>query len=227
MGFANNRIARFAALFLVAASFSAPSVQAEASPDSGARADLVGTYDGSQTEIAAGLELRADGRFRYALSYGAIDEQAEGSWTVERGRILLTAAPVVPPRFVLVSQGDAPAGILSVTLDLPAGMSRQYFHVESRMAEGTTNDHQLNDDQTPIELQPGERPTAVALLLPMFDLRSEAVPLRSGAGHRIAFRFEPNDLGKVAFVRTPLLRDRNDLILARYDRTIRFRRTER
>jgi hypothetical protein len=39
-------------------------------------AALVGEYAGHQMEMGAGLELRADGRFRYALSYGAIDEEA-------------------------------------------------------------------------------------------------------------------------------------------------------
>jgi hypothetical protein len=35
-------------------------------------ASVVGTYNGSQMEIAAGLELKPDGRFRYALFYGAL-----------------------------------------------------------------------------------------------------------------------------------------------------------
>ena len=48
-----------------------------------APAALVGIYDGGQMEIAAGLELRADGNFSYGLAYGALDEEAEGVWTVE------------------------------------------------------------------------------------------------------------------------------------------------
>lgn len=59
---------------------------------------LVGTYDGGQMEIAAGLELRADGRFRYALSYGALDEEAAGTWTVSGSQVLLTSDPSVAPR---------------------------------------------------------------------------------------------------------------------------------
>ena len=51
------------ALLLAAAS---STVAAPAS-----RQSLVGTYDGHQMELAAGLELKADGRFRYGLSYGA------------------------------------------------------------------------------------------------------------------------------------------------------------
>lgn len=43
----------------------------------------VGLYDGGQMELAAGLELRGDATFRYALSYGALDEAAEGQWQLE------------------------------------------------------------------------------------------------------------------------------------------------
>src|SRR3954469_6839333 len=68
-------------------------------------ASLVGTYDGGQMEMAAGLELRADGRFNYGLSYGALDEEAAGRWTLNGDRVLLTSDPVIAPRFVLVSRG--------------------------------------------------------------------------------------------------------------------------
>jgi hypothetical protein len=224
MGLRTTKFGR--ALLLLAAACSAFAAHAGPPPDGATLADLAGTYDGGQMEIAAGLELRADGHFRYGLSYGAIDEQAEGSWTVERGQILLTAAPVVPPRFVLLSQEDAPAGLLAVTLDLPEGMSRQYFHVEWRAADGTATDRQLNEEQTPFDLEPAERPTAIRLTLPMFDVGSDTVQLSGREGHRVAFRFEPHDLGKPAFDRTPLVRDRDDLVLTRYDAMIRFRRVK-
>ena len=58
------------------------------------RQSLVGTYDGHQMEIVAGLELKADGRFRYSLSYGALDEEAAGKWTMSGDQVLLTSDPV-------------------------------------------------------------------------------------------------------------------------------------
>src|SRR5215472_17833262 len=86
---------------------------------------VVGTYDGHQMEIAAGLELEADGRFRYGLSYGALDEEATGKWTMSGVQVLLTSDPVTAPRFVLVSRGRAIDGVLKLSLDVPKGMSRQ------------------------------------------------------------------------------------------------------
>ncbi len=47
-------------------------------------------YDGHQMEIAAALELTDNGRFRYALSYGALDEEAQGRWRFDDGNVRLT-----------------------------------------------------------------------------------------------------------------------------------------
>jgi hypothetical protein len=47
-------------------------------------------------EMGGGLELRADGRFRYALEYGAVSEIAEGKWAVENDTVRLTTDPMPP-----------------------------------------------------------------------------------------------------------------------------------
>jgi hypothetical protein len=57
-------VAPVALFLLVAATGSGP---ATAQPGS-----LAGVYDGGQMEIAAALELKPNGRFNYALSYGAL-----------------------------------------------------------------------------------------------------------------------------------------------------------
>lgn len=58
-------------------------------------ADRAGLYDGAQTEMAAMLELGKDGRFGFALSYGALDEAAEGRWREEEGKIILSPTQAV------------------------------------------------------------------------------------------------------------------------------------
>jgi hypothetical protein len=65
-----------------------------------------------------------DGRFNYALSYGALDEQATGRWTVSGDRVLLSSNPVVAPRLFLVSRGRGPEGMLQLSVDVPRGVSR-------------------------------------------------------------------------------------------------------
>jgi hypothetical protein len=57
---------------------------------------IAGLYVIDQMEMGGGLELRPDGRFRYALDYGAVSEEAEGIWTVDDGTVRLTTDPMPP-----------------------------------------------------------------------------------------------------------------------------------
>ena len=49
-------------------------------------------------EVAGGLLLRADGRFSFGMSYGAVDERAEGTWRQTGPRVELTVPPPPEPR---------------------------------------------------------------------------------------------------------------------------------
>ena len=210
-----------ATLLAAAPGVAASSAVSQGPTDAGQA--LVGTYDGGQSEIAAGLELRADHRFRYGLSYGALDEEAEGRWTVADGAVLLTSDPVTPPRFVPVEEHGTPDGRLVVKLDLPEGMSGQYFRAEVRLADGTTVDRQLSEEGEVPAIAPGTPAVGLTLLLPIAGVDSGTIALSGTGGHRLRFRFEPHDLGKVAFVATALRIERGDLVLRRHDRLIRFR----
>ncbi len=187
-------------------------------------AGLVGSYDGHQMEMAAGLELTADGHFRYALSYGALDEAATGSWVADHGAIVLTSDPVTAPRIVMTGQRAGPAGELRLTLDMPgAGMTRQLFEVEITFVDGHTVRRQLAEGETVIGFTLAVPPVAIRLALPMFELAGDRVTIDPAKGTQLAFRFEPNDLGKVDFRGTVLRQEGGDLLLDRYGRTIRFR----
>ena len=59
--------------------------------------DAAGLYRINQMEMAGGLELSPEGRFRYAFDYGAVSEVSEGRWTFEDGRVVLTTDPMPPP----------------------------------------------------------------------------------------------------------------------------------
>ena len=60
-------------------------------------AGFAGLYEINQMEMAGGLELHPDGRFRYGFDYGAVSEVSEGNWTVEDGKVVLTTDPMPPP----------------------------------------------------------------------------------------------------------------------------------
>src|SRR6478735_1429969 len=91
--------------------FAAP---ATASPS------FAGYYETSQMEVAGGLDLKPNGKFRYALSYGAVDEQGEGDWTSDGKTVRLTSNPMPKaPTFELVRDDPAPKGQLFMTLENP------------------------------------------------------------------------------------------------------------
>ena len=54
-----------------------------------------GFYTTSQAGVAAAIDLEANGKFAYALDYGAVSEVAEGSWTSEGSTIYLTSTRIV------------------------------------------------------------------------------------------------------------------------------------
>lgn len=72
--------------------------------------DLAGSYRLSQMEMAGALELRADGRFRYMLDYGAVSEAAEGRWSIEGQTIRLDSEPMNPELLYDMERNDAKLG---------------------------------------------------------------------------------------------------------------------
>jgi len=186
---------------------------------------LAGVYDGGQMEMAAALELKPDGRFVYALSYGALDEQAAGRWTVSGDRVLLSSNSVVAPRLFLVSRGRGPEGMLQLSLDVPKGVSRQYFDAMITGSNGQTEKAQLSEEGLSRPFARADPPTAVRLVLQIFRVASEPVKLDPSSGYAFQFRFEPNDIGKVDFRGEPFRIVNGDLVLDRHGRTLRFRRT--
>jgi hypothetical protein len=184
---------------------------------------LPGQYDASAPEIAAGLELSANGRFRYGLSYGALDERAQGRWEADDRTVFLTSDPVTPPRFVLVNEAAAPEGTFRLGLDLPEGIAPQYFNALLVLKDGRTIGATLGFEDWVVSLAPGEEAVSVKLQLPVLDIESERFALSNSSGSAVRLRFEPNDLGAVAFARDPLAIDGRELTLDRHDRTLRFR----
>ena len=187
--------------------------------------DLAGVYDGSQMEMGVGLRLQPNGRFDYLLAYGALDESASGTWHLDGDNVLLTSDPVTPPKFVWLGQQPAADGKTHVVLDLPKGWSRQYFDAELGLSGGRFAGGQLSDDDDTIPLGPGDRPVSLRLALGVYELRSDAFQLDGAAASTIHVRFEPNDLGKVAFAKTPLRIIGKTLTFERYGRSIVFRPT--
>ena len=185
-----------------------------------------GVYDGSQTEMAVRLVLRPDGKFLYALSYGALDEQARGRWTEKDGRVLLTTEPrPKPPRFVAVSDTPSADGALRVALEDPELLQGSSLTMVVTYAGESEPAYVEADEDGRLPVPQGKTVAALVPDLPVYPIPLQPYALKPG-GHRIVFRFEPNDFGIADFNQEPLAIEGDALVLRRYDRTIRFEKAQ-
>lgn len=183
---------------------------------------LVGTYETHQMEVAAGLELKADHHFRYALSYGAVDEEGEGDWTFDGKTVRLTSNPMPKaPSFELVRDDPAPKGQLYMTLEDPGF---EWGHpLEAIATHDSKEGFEISaDDSGRVDL--GGKPAVVAIApeMPVFGPTGQIFQLSPDRGHRLLFRFHRNDFGLARFDHEPLERREGDLFLQRYDTLFRF-----
>src|SRR3954454_2634187 len=206
-----------AGLLLIAAPASAPPASTAAG--------YAGYYETKQMDVAGGLELKADGKFRYALSYGAVDEEGEGNWTSDGKSVRLTSSPMPKaPSFELVRDDPGPKGQLWVTFDKSTfnwtgrgDAIATALGVNGRgMVTAASSDGHVDSG--------GHILTPIDPLVPVYAPPGGAVPLSVDRGHRLLFRFHPNDLGRPRFNGELLKADGSDLVLDRYDAEIRFLR---
>lgn len=184
-----------------------------------------GVYDGSQTEMAVRLVLRPDGRFAYALSYGALDEQAQGRWVEADGKLLLTTEPKPkPPRFAVVSDKPAADGSIHVALSDPDLLQGSSLTMAVTYEGASAPAFVEVDEDGRLPVPPGKTVAALVPDLPVFEQPLPAYALTPG-GHSIVFRFEPNDLGIAALDKEPLGIDGDVLVMQRHGRTILFRKS--
>lgn len=194
------------------------------SPSLGAVAP--GTYDGSQTELATRLVLRADGRFQYALSYGALDEQAQGRWIEKEGQVLLTTEPAPkPPRFGVVSDTPKQGDGIEVALDDPELLQGSPLTMVVTYADAAEPVFVEAEENGRLPVPAGKIVTSLVPDLPVFPIPLSPYAVKPG-GRRIVFRFEPNDIGTAGFAAEPLAIEDNALVMRRYDRVIRFEKEQ-
>lgn len=181
-----------------------------------------GLYRTQQMEVAAALELQPNGHFRYALTYGAMDEEAQGDWISDGSTVRLTSNPMPrEPSFELVRDDPAAKGELFLTLEKTDFGWGGPLHAVVRIAGEREPALVVADDEGRVDLR-GRTVTSVQPLMPMSETAGPPVPLSAGRGHRLLFRFHANDFGTAAFRNQPLARKDGDLLLERYDTTFRF-----
>jgi hypothetical protein len=184
-----------------------------------------GTYAIHQMEMAGGLELQPGGHFRYAFTYGAVDEESEGDWRLDGDTVRLTSKPMpVEPTFDLVSDTTAPRCTLSLSVDWGKFGWSSAPDVLVAFADSPKVLHLAQADESgTVHLENCAVATLIPIV-PMFGVPGAPLTLSPATGHRLSLRFRPNDLGHVAFRKEPLKLDGAGLVMERYDTQIRFLR---
>jgi hypothetical protein len=179
-------------------------------------------------EAASGLELTADGHFRYGLTYGALDEAGKGGWVREGNRILLTTEPAwTPPVFEPVSARLNTEFPLRVQVTGPDGGQMSWpIDVVLSDADGTETEGYTQPYGYIPNLAEGTKITAVKLGLAVFGVISPPFPVDLARANDLTFRLVPNSLGQPPFKDQPLLIEGDDLIMLRGDGRLTYRKQD-
>lgn len=184
----------------------------------------VGYYESRQPEVAAGLELNADGRFRYGLDYGAVSEFAEGKWSSDGHTVWVTSVPMPrAPSFVVVRDDPAPAGEYAVTLENPGfdwGGPLEFLAT----VDGQAAPVQVKTDDDGRVSGLSGRIASIRPIVPVYGDLGPPLILSGQGGHRLVIRFLRNDLGKARLESQPVAIENEGLRLDRYGTSFRLMR---
>lgn len=189
----------------------------------------VGSYRTQETDTASMIELIEDGRFRYQLSEGALDEYAEGRWTRTATGIALETLPhPKPPQFSLGPVGTAPEAGFSFKVifegrdaeeDGLPGVDFRVGFSNGEIAEGYTQRYgwAIGPDDA-------RQPVWIEMYEPINDIRSPRLTLPDQKRMAVSIILAGNDIGVAAFDQTPVSLVGDGLVLHWRGRDIRYGR---
>ena len=150
-------------------------------------------------EVGSCMRLSPGGKWEYFLSYGAYDEESEGTWKVASGAVVVDSLPYDRPAtfsFKRLQKSESGAYNILVVDKGDHGLASIDVVVscDGTTKSGYTQYYGFNVDCA-------QAPTAVALSLRMFGLAPQTIDVasRAGADKTYVFEFEPGDLGKRKF----------------------------
>jgi len=208
-----------------------------ASGSASADPNLTGRYrlvDGP--DVASQLELTPDGRFRYFLSAGALDEWTQGRWERKGSSFCLITEPKpVPPEFSRASSKPGPKpspkpseeqeATLLVTWPDGQGIPGVDFRIGFDSGEPLEGYTQYYGWTMPAD--DPRIPRWIELSEPIHGLRSPRFDLAEGDRGKLHIVLIPNDLGLVDFTGACLEPSDNGVVLHRKEGDMRFVRIEK
>jgi hypothetical protein len=181
---------------------------------------LTGVHD-----AASGIELRADHSFSYGLSYGALDETAEGVWTQAGDSVLLTTQPSPKPPVITPGAAtrtdEAPLRLRVVG---PGGRGIALVDFEIRYTSGEPRTGYTQDYGWTSPGDETRAPVSVRLAVPMYGIESPVFPIDAARANDLVFVLTPNDLGIADFRDQKLTVTPDALLMQRGGGTLRYAR---
>ncbi|MDT9599332.1 hypothetical protein [Sphingosinicella rhizophila] len=185
-----------------------------------------GTYRliGEQ-DVASGLRLNEDGSFQYFLSAGALDEEAEGRWTLAGRDLHLTTEPKpIPPSFSAGPVSLSNHAPLRLKVVWPDG--RGIANVDFRIGfeSGDPLVAYTQEDGWAMSAEEKRTPLWIELAVPMHAIESNRFLIEAAKANDLVFILTANDLGKVDFGALRMETDGDRILLHRFGQTLTYAR---
>jgi len=180
-------------------------------------------------DLASAIELAPDGRFRYQLSEGALDEEAAGRWTATEDGVLLHTLPAPRPpewRIDRIEQtGDVP---LKVTVKVPGGDNLQGIFLRVGYTNGDRGAAATQADGWAMPADDTRQPAWIEFSEPIHGVTSQRFDLpEAQRGLSLTVLLVPNEIGVAAFDGTRATITREGLVLHWRGRDIPYARAGR
>ncbi|HET9639796.1 MAG TPA: hypothetical protein VFP12_11370 [Allosphingosinicella sp.] len=178
-----------------------------------------------EQDVASGFRLKPDGRFQYFLIAGALDEKAEGRWSVAGDKVSLVTEPKpVPPLFTPAGARPTDSAALTVTVGSPEGRGIAGIDLRIGFDEGEPIESYTQEDGWSLAAEEKRIPRWIELAVPMHGLVSPRFPIDLAAGNALAFTLIPNDLGVLDFAGVTIRAEKKALIVERGGARLRYER---
>lgn len=201
---------------LTAALITAPAA-AQDSP-------FVGEYSLAEgPDVGGGLLIRNDGRFRYLLAAGALDERAEGRWETRGDTVCLTTDPKpVPPAMEKGAPIEVEGVIPTVLVTWPngRGIAGVDFTIGFDSGDPTEDYTQVYGWTMPDDDK--RLPRWIEVREPIYGITAPRFELNEADGGKLRVIIVPNDIGVVDFDGACAEKTESGLTLHRAEGDMRF-----
>jgi hypothetical protein len=212
-------IAAMRSFFLAAALIAALTAPA-AAQDS----PFVGEYSLAEgPDVGGGLLIRDDGRFRYILAAGALDERAEGRWEARGDMVCLTTDPKpVPPAMEKGPLGEIDGAVPTIAVTWPNGRAIAGVDFTIWFDSGDPLDGYTQTDGWTMPDDDKRIPRRIEVREPTYGITAPPFELTEADGGKLRVIIRPNDIGIVDFDGACAEKTERGLTLHRAEGRMRF-----